>query len=133
MGKPHKHADLIKAWADGAEIQCHCEDYGWIDTSYPWWWADIDYRIKPKEQKKLNIPWELIKPEFTQAAMDENGDVYVYTEYTISYDSCEGQWRFTEFRDYLSHQSYCIDALVIDTDGIDWKESLTLRPEGEQQ
>ena len=32
MGKPHKHADLIKAWADGAEIQCHCEDYGCIDT-----------------------------------------------------------------------------------------------------
>ena len=35
MGKPHKHTDLIKAWADGAEIQCHYEDYGWIDTSPP--------------------------------------------------------------------------------------------------
>ena len=85
MGKPHKHADLIKAWADGAEIQCHCEDYGWIDTSYPEWREFNNYRIKPKEQKKLNIPWELIKPEFTQAAMDENGEVFVFTQEEISF------------------------------------------------
>ena len=131
MGKPHKHADLIKAWADGDEIQYHYGDYGWIDTSYPQWWEFNNYRIKPKEQKKLNIPWELIKPEFTQAAMDENGEVFVFTQEEISFIATGRYWRFNDW-----YGGKCIsisESLTIDTDGIDWKESLTLRPEGEQQ
>ena len=131
MGKPHKHADLIKAWADGAEIQCHYGDYGWTDTSYPRWWEFNNYRIKPKEQKKLNIPWELIKPEFTQAAMDENGEVFVFTQEEISFIATGCCWCFNDL-----YGGKCIsisESLTIDTDGIDWKESLTQRPEGEQQ
>ena len=131
MGKPHKHADLIKAWADGAEIQCHCEDYGWIDTSYPDWWEFGNYRIKPKEQKKLNIPWELIKPEFTQAAMDENGEVFVFTQEEISFIATGRYWCFNDW--YVGKYTIISESLTIDTDGIDWKESLTQRPEGEQQ
>ena len=130
MGKPHKHADLIKAWADGAEIQCHYEYYGWIDTSYPEWWEFNKYRIKPKEQKKLNIPWELIKPEFTQAAMDENGEVFVFTE-EISLIATGGYWCSNDR--YVGKYTIISESLTIDTDGIDWKESLTQRPEGEQQ
>lgn len=47
--KPHKHAELIKAWADGAEIQY--QDYRgcWRDTDDPNWNKEIQYRIKPKE------------------------------------------------------------------------------------
>ncbi len=33
MKQPHKHAEVIKAWADGAEIQ---------------WFEDMRYRIKPE-------------------------------------------------------------------------------------
>ena len=129
MGKPHKHADLIKAWADGAEIQCHYGDYGWIDNSYPHWWEFSNYRIKPKEQKKLNIPWELIKPEFTQAAMDENGEVFVFTQEEISFIATGRYWCFNDL--YVGKHTIISESLTIDTDGIDWKESLTLRPEGE--
>ena len=131
MGKPHKHADLIKAWADGAEIQCYCEDYSWIDTLNPKWWGFNNYRIKPKEQKKLNIPWELIKPEFTQAAMDENGEVFVFTQEEISFIATGRYWCFNDLHD--GKFAIISESLTIDTDGIDWKESLTLRPEGEQQ
>ena len=131
MGKPHKHADLIKAWADGAEIQCHHEDYGWIDTLYPKWWEFNNYRIKPKEQKKLNIPWELIKPEFTQAAMDENGEVFVFTQGEISFSATGRYWCLNDL--YVGKYTMISESLTIDTDGIDWKESLTQRPEGEQQ
>ena len=131
MGKPHKHADLIKAWADGAEIQYHYGDYGWIDTSYPQWWEFNNYRIKPKEQKKLNIPWELIKPEFTQAAMDENGEVFVFTQEEISFIATGRYWCFNDW--YVGKYTIISESLTIDTDGIDWKESLTQRPEGEQQ
>jgi len=46
---PHKHAELIKAWADGAEIQCKvrgCPDY-WRDVINPRWDCS-EYRTKPK-------------------------------------------------------------------------------------
>lgn len=45
--KPHKHAELIKAWADGAEIQINSAT-GWIDLEFPGWGADCEYRIKPE-------------------------------------------------------------------------------------
>lgn len=49
MQKPHKHAEVIKAWADGAEIQIF-EYYlgGWRDAATPIWDKDKAYRVKPK-------------------------------------------------------------------------------------
>ena len=44
--KPHKHAELIKAWADGAKIQLWWAD-GWVDSENPNWGGEI-YRIKPE-------------------------------------------------------------------------------------
>lgn len=44
--KPHKHAELIKAWADGAEIQYYEIDK-WVDC-VPEWDEDYEYRIKPE-------------------------------------------------------------------------------------
>lgn len=56
MNKPHKHADVIKAWADGAEIEVrepYCTE--WSITEAPIWLADREYRVKPKPviQKKF--------------------------------------------------------------------------------
>ena len=56
-----KHADLIKAWADGAQIQ-RCQIYcryeynsdintikeEWIDDPCPSWAWNIEYRFKPR-------------------------------------------------------------------------------------
>jgi hypothetical protein len=51
----HKHCDLIKAWADGAEIeQRHpLSSYPvWEDLcKYPAWSEYMEYRIKPKTIK----------------------------------------------------------------------------------
>lgn len=46
---PHKHAALIKAWADGIEIQVNDGAYGWIELSNQnaWFNAGREYRIKP--------------------------------------------------------------------------------------
>lgn len=45
--KPHKHAELIKLWADGAEIEC--KDCGiWYNATHPRWQEDMEYRIKPE-------------------------------------------------------------------------------------
>ena len=50
--KPHKHAELIKAWADGAEIQYTSSlDYDeWTDCPAPQWGEQSFYRIKPKQK-----------------------------------------------------------------------------------
>ena len=51
MGTPHKHAAVIKAWADGAEIEVKASDGSWISTSHPEWHEDLEYRVKPKPHK----------------------------------------------------------------------------------
>ena len=49
MKKPHKHAELIKAWADGAEIQIYDrQTENWHDDENPRWFYDKGYRIKPE-------------------------------------------------------------------------------------
>jgi hypothetical protein len=46
--KPHKHAELIKAWADGAQIQVKAHKLVWEDRENPLWDTDSEYRIKPE-------------------------------------------------------------------------------------
>ena len=58
--KPHKHAELIKAWADGAEIEFYTEGK-WIKTETPKWDWGLTYRIKPK------VKWT---PEYTLSAYE---------------------------------------------------------------
>ena len=50
--KPHKHCELIKAWADGAEIQRRkFASDEWVDTD-PDWQVGTEYRIKPRTVKR---------------------------------------------------------------------------------
>lgn len=57
--KPHKHAELIKAWADGATIQMKDKGTGkWVDLyATPSWYNDYQYRIKPEEKKPV-VRWK---------------------------------------------------------------------------
>lgn len=50
MKQPHKHAEAIKAWADGAQIQTRfATDDEWVDVcSTPSWYEDLEYRVKPE-------------------------------------------------------------------------------------
>ncbi len=53
----HKHADLIHAWADGAEIQYRSEySEVWFDAEDPAWHDSNEYRIKPEEKKPV-VRW----------------------------------------------------------------------------
>ena len=53
----HKHADLIHAWAEGAEIEIKGGDGIWYEVSKPAWDIDYKYRLKPKEPEWYdNIP-----------------------------------------------------------------------------
>jgi len=47
----HKHADLIHAWADGAQIEWRSKQYTsnqWYPNYSPNWDDDAEYRLKQK-------------------------------------------------------------------------------------
>ena len=48
----HKHADVIHAWADGADIQYLMLDGVWDDISFPFLNESNEYRIKPRTVKR---------------------------------------------------------------------------------
>jgi hypothetical protein len=54
MTKPNKHAELIKAWADGAEIEVKYPNaVSWTFVQYPKWTESLEYRVKPVRPKEI--------------------------------------------------------------------------------
>lgn len=52
--QPHKHAELIIAWAKGAEIECRVGPFdNWTLRKSPVWSTEYEYRIKP--EPKLDV------------------------------------------------------------------------------
>lgn len=56
--KPHVHAEVIKAWADGAEIE-YCTGFGsseWREliNGTPAWSEHLQYRVKPEPVVKYH-------------------------------------------------------------------------------
>ena len=117
---PEERSEIVEAWLSG-KVQGYLpaydkwEDRGPVDFIY----SSQAYRTK---QKQLVIPWEVIKPEYKWAAMDRDGCVFVTTQWMGQVDR-DGYW--IRRGGWLA-----VPALNIDTTGIDWRESLTQRPEG---
>ena len=52
--KPHVHAEVIKSWADGADIQSLDEETGfWNDISTPAFLTAYRYRVKLESKKDV--------------------------------------------------------------------------------
>lgn len=65
MNKPHKHAELIKQWADGAQIERYFEATDeWVHHKTPAWSESSVYRVKPK------VKWT---PEYRLITACEDG------------------------------------------------------------
>lgn len=59
---PHKHAAIIKAWADGATIQFKNPAGEWVDClTIPRWWKTTEYREKPEPHK-----WQEVMDAYAQ-------------------------------------------------------------------
>jgi hypothetical protein len=58
--KPHKHAALIKAWADGAKIEYKSIGFNntWKPTTTPLWGENDEYRIKPHKHQEIIDAWK---------------------------------------------------------------------------
>lgn len=56
MGTPHKHAEVIKAWADGAVVEArdtlniYPESRKWHVVKYPAFSSTWEYRVKPPKK-----------------------------------------------------------------------------------
>ncbi len=83
MTTPHKHAEVIKAWADGAAVQILTAGSaaGWVDLPVaseakhaPQWNPEYEYRIKPEEPEKPQAP-------LTVRVMNANDDYSVCQGY----------------------------------------------------
>lgn len=86
---PRPHAELIKAWADGAKIQVLVGDE-WEDCCSPTWFEANKYRIKPEESEKT----EKWKPNV--------GDVYFYT--TIYGNVNPTEWKKDDAFDNVQYE-----------------------------
>lgn len=65
MKTPYKHAEIIKAWADGADIEVQTHSTGpWIDFKDTCqlgcvaWSSSWEYRIKP--EPKPDVVWYMV-------------------------------------------------------------------------
>jgi len=69
-GEPHVHCELIKAWADGAEIEAYSAlNDKWFFECTPLWLDIFEYRIRPnKTDKELQI--EKLELQAKQLAND---------------------------------------------------------------
>lgn len=56
---PHKHRDLIIAWANGADIEYYSTfSNRWMGASAPDWDTTLNYRTKPQEPQKTEAQLE---------------------------------------------------------------------------
>lgn len=88
----HKHAELIIAWANGAQIQIKDKQTGWEDLcSTPSWRNDFEYRIKPEEKKpvvrylwafKTTSGWQATSSFYTDIEVVNTNPDRVKLEYT---------------------------------------------------
>lgn len=91
MNKPHKHAELIKAWADGAEIEFKSKTSGmWTVITEPIWDETFEYRVKTALPEGF-APWNGGKcPVHSFTKVD-----VVYRTGSVSYDIPAGRLRWS--------------------------------------
>lgn len=94
--KPHVHAEFIKAWADGAQIQAfYTKNKEWVDCPEPFWSEREQYRIKPEPKpdvvKKYNVS---LQKGFT--FLDTDNQLYYPANLILFFDGVSGNLKSAE-------------------------------------
>lgn len=92
----------------------------WITSTFKGFDLDANYRIKSHELSITREMWAMIDKEWKWAAKDKDGDVWFYTKRPRRVNYC---W-------HVDPGECALNVLALNTDGIDWRKSLTRRPEG---
>lgn len=122
LTREEKHS-LFDAMLDD-NFQEYYDCCEWRDSNVIYFWANGVYRTKPKEYKKLDIPWQHIDEKWKWAAMEFNNNIWFFKSIP-SYDRLDGSWD-----DKIHNGFTTADCLKLDTTGIIAEHSLTQRPEG---
>lgn len=87
-----KYADVVRAYLDGAEVQCrYIGDEGkWLDILEPKWDEYTEYRIKPKEPRIVE------KYAFVGVSFSDAGHAYHWIKGAYGYPSKEGRFHESE-------------------------------------
>lgn len=111
-GEPHVHAEVIKAWADGAEIEWLAYNGLWVRTSFPSWNVGQKYRVytPPSDVKRYGICL---------------GDIWRYQNKNgaVTFGPVDGQFTFY----FLGREGYA----VITEDKLDFQSAQLLFRRGE--
>lgn len=96
MPQRHKHADVIIAWANGAEIEFKVEATGeWVRARHPGWHEDCEYRVKPPKNKYRVGLFKI----------GENKPFTVVAETDVMVMDCETDIRFVRwFTDWIEYE-----------------------------
>ena len=90
MNQPHKHKDMIIAWAKGAQIQFQAEGMeNWEDIIEPSWHENCKYRIKPEPKESIHTF------RIGVGSFDDE------TFYTFTADSVEEEQAFQSEPDFI--------------------------------
>ena len=95
--KTHKHAELIKAWADGAEIEYYTGKY-WYSVPSRFEWDDaIEYRIKHEPKPDVIKYLNQLKNTYNGSICWEESD-YQITNLSIAliFDGETGELKSAE-------------------------------------
>lgn len=113
---------IVLAKMQGLEVEVQRPDGGWSTSTHDVMSIDLVYRIKSYELPVVKEIWAAIDKKWKWAAMDKDGVIYFYKDEPCIF----GDNNFWSTGDDIYHESI----LAINTDGIDWRKSLTRRPEG---
>lgn len=81
MGQPHKHAEVIKAWADGESIEVQVGEE-WQKVASPLFLVDSVYRVKPKNISVTRRVYFDVQNQITRTYISSDPNI----EYTFDPD-----------------------------------------------
>ena len=113
---------MFTAWRNG-ETREYWSGCVWCYLSNSYWFPGTIYRIPPPPAKQLIAPWEWLAPWIKAVVLGRTGRIWGFSGVPVQGDN---SWLV-----YGLHRAEELSGvLIFDTAGIDWRDSLTLRPEG---
>lgn len=97
MKTPHKHKDLIIAWANGATIERTHFSEGWIVSEPPSWDLFQEYRIKPEPKPDTELAYfvGLYDDGLTAPSVDWTG-AFTKSNLKLTFDGETGNLKSAE-------------------------------------
>ena len=118
---PEQRSEIVEAMvADPESVEFYRLDEVWLGARKLSNFIHLGscYRIKPRQ---LVIPWDVLRPDIVAAAMDADRLVYAYAAVPTP-DQNYDVWSS------MNGDAYNLLCLNIDTTGVNWRESLVMRP-----